>query len=145
METPGKTAMPKVLFICLGNSCRSIMAEALARHLLRPGLQAASAGINPLGFIAPGTLEALAEMGIDGSGLRSKGLAEIDFREVSLIVNLTLYPLGPLVLPAFQGRLLHRPVLDPYGGGPELYRRTRDALARLITGELAQLLLPPSP
>jgi predicted protein tyrosine phosphatase len=39
---------PKVLFICLGNSCRSIMAEALARHRCEDRWEAASAGLNPL-------------------------------------------------------------------------------------------------
>jgi len=43
---------PAVLFICLGNSCRSIMAEALVRRLCGQRLTAASAGISPLGFVA---------------------------------------------------------------------------------------------
>ena len=65
---------PKVLFICLGNSCRSIMAEALARHRCGDRWEAASAGINPLGFVAPETLKVLAEMGVSPAGLYSKGL-----------------------------------------------------------------------
>jgi arsenate reductase len=43
---------PGVVFICLGNSCRSIMAEALARHFCGEAVAAASPGINPLGFVA---------------------------------------------------------------------------------------------
>ena len=72
---------PKVLFICLGNSCRSIMAEALARHRCGDRWEAASAGVNPLGFVAPETLAVLAEMGVNTRGLHSKGLNEINLRE----------------------------------------------------------------
>ena len=80
---------PKVLFICLGNSCRSIMAEALARHRCGDRWEAASAGINPLGFVAPETLKVLAEMGVSPAGLYSKGLNEIDLREYRLLINLS--------------------------------------------------------
>jgi protein-tyrosine-phosphatase len=51
---------PKVLCICLGNSGRSIMAAALARHRCGDRWETASAGINPLGFVALETLAALA-------------------------------------------------------------------------------------
>ena len=53
-----------VLYICLGNSCRSIMAEALTRNFFPDSVKAGSAGINPLGFITPETIEVLAELGI---------------------------------------------------------------------------------
>jgi len=124
-----------VVFICLGNSCRSIMAEALARHHWGEAMAAASAGINPLGFIAPLTLKVLAEMGVSTAGLRSKGLEEIEFPAHHLAVNLTDYSLAGLLPPAFSGRLLHRPAPDPYGGSLEDYRRTRDFLYSLILQE----------
>jgi protein-tyrosine-phosphatase len=126
---------PQVVFICLGNSCRSIMAEALARHLFGEALEAASAGIHPLGLVAPETLQVLAEMGVDTRGLRSKGLEEIDFKECRLLVNLTAYSPGTGVA-AGPGRLIHRPMPDPYGGGLDLYRQSRDAILRLLLEEL---------
>jgi arsenate reductase len=45
--------MTTIAFICFGNSCRSIMAEALARHHHGSELQAVSAGLSPLGWVAP--------------------------------------------------------------------------------------------
>jgi protein-tyrosine-phosphatase len=131
----------KVVFICLGNSCRSIMAEALARHHFREKVAAASAGISPLGFVVPQTLEVLAETGVSTAGLRSKGMEEIDFRACHLVVNLTDYPLKNLLPLAFPGRLLHRPVFDPYGSLLDDYRRTRDSLHRLITQEIDAAIL----
>jgi arsenate reductase len=129
-----------LIFICLGNSCRSIMAEALARHHFGEAVVAASAGIHPLGFVAPLTLEALAEIGVSTAGLRSKGLEDIDFSACDLAVNLTNYSLNNLLPRTFPGRLLHRPVFDPYGGSLEDYRRTRDLLYSLITREIAAMV-----
>ena len=132
---------PKVLFICLGNSCRSIMAEALARHFFGEALAAASAGLNPLGFITSETLEVLAEAGVSTAGLRSKGLAEFDLEEYRLLVNLTDYSLASRMPPPLRERLLHRPVIDPYGCNLEVYRQAREAIRRLIRTEIAALLL----
>lgn len=134
-----KEMPPKgVVFICLGNSCRSIMAEALARHLGGKAVAAASAGISPLGFIAPLTLKVLTEIGVSTLGLRSKGLEEIDFPAYHLAVNLTDYSLAGCLPASFSGRLLHRPAPDPYGGSLEDYRQTRDFLSRLISQELGE-------
>ncbi|MHB8068444.1 MAG: arsenate-mycothiol transferase ArsC [Desulfobaccales bacterium] len=125
-----------VVFICLGNSCRSIMAEALARHFLGEAVLAASAGISPLGFIAPLTHRVLAEIGVSTRGLRSKGLEEIDFPACSLAINLTDHSLAGRLPAAFSGCLLHRPAPDPYGGSLEDYRQARDFLYGLILQEL---------
>jgi arsenate reductase len=131
---------PQVAFICLGNSCRSIMAEALARHLFGETLAAASAGISPLGLVARETLQVLQEWGVDIGGLRSKGLEEIDIRECRLLVNLTHYSLGAMIPAAAQGKLLNRAMPDPYGGSLERYRRTRDAIHHFLVEELGPAL-----
>jgi arsenate reductase len=130
--------IPKVLFICLGNSCRSIMAEALTRHRCGDRWEAASAGLNPLGLVAPETLVVLAEIGVNRSGLRSKGLEEFDLTGYRLLVNLSEHSLEGRISPAYTGRVLHRPVLDPYGGSLEVYRQSRDAINRLILRELCR-------
>lgn len=60
-----------VLFLCTGNSCRSQMAEGLARHLGRGRVQAFSAGTSPK-TLHPLAVKAMAELGIDISGQQSK-------------------------------------------------------------------------
>ncbi len=127
---------PKVLFICLGNSCRSIMAEALARHRFGDRWEAASAGLTPLGFVAPETLLVLAEMGVSTAGLHSKGLNEINLREYRLLINLSEHALTGRLPPAYPGRIVHQPVPDPYGGGLPQYRRSLDAITQVIIREL---------
>src|SRR4030067_441769 len=122
---------PKVLFICLGNSCRSIMAEAIARHRCGDRWEAASAGLSPLGFVAPETLVVLAEMGVNPAGLHSKGLRAFDLTEFPLLVNLTDQALQGRI-PDSAVKVLQRPVLDPYGCSLEVYRRSRDTITRVI-------------
>lgn len=61
-----------VLFLCTGNSCRSILAEATFNHLAPPGWRALSAGSKPTGQVHPRSLALLAREGIDTQGCHSK-------------------------------------------------------------------------
>ncbi len=65
-----------VLFICTGNSARSLMAEAIMNDLGRGHFRAYSAGSHPLGVVHPMTMEVLSHQGYDVGGLRSKSWAE---------------------------------------------------------------------
>jgi arsenate reductase len=65
----------RVLFVCTGNSARSIMAEALLRQHGGDTFEVYSAGTEPRG-VNPLTLRVLAEAGIDPSGARSKSVDE---------------------------------------------------------------------
>jgi len=124
---------PKVLFLCLGNSCRSIMAEALTRHQCGDRWEAASAGLHPLGLVTPETLAVLAEVGVSPAGLRSKGLNEVDLSEFYLLVHLAEHSLAGRIPPEYTERVIRRPVPDPYGGTLGDYRRSRDAIQQLIS------------
>lgn len=65
-----------VLFICTGNSARSIMAEAIMNNLGREHFRAYSAGSYPRGEVHPLTLEVLSGQNYDLSSLRSKNWTE---------------------------------------------------------------------
>ncbi len=127
----------KVLFLCWGNACRSIMAEALTRHYWGGKVEALSAGLNPLGYIPPDTLQVLKEIGVPTEGLRSKGMGELDLESVDLVVNLSGTSLeGRLPLQLQSKRVIDWYVRDPYGFSLDSFRQTRDTIEWLVTEKL---------
>ena len=80
--------MVKILFVCYGNSCRSQMAEALARRLGDGKVEAFSAGTNPLGAISSDTRAVLGEKGIALQGHWSKGLQDVPVSEMDFVVEM---------------------------------------------------------
>jgi arsenate reductase (thioredoxin) len=129
-----------VLFVCIGNSCRSIMAEALARHYLPETVNAFSAGTYPLGHITAHTLDVLRERRIPTDGLRSKGFSAIDFTDIQLAVSLSGESLEPLLPPAFSGEVVRWYVHDPYGEGINVFRQTMDTIEWLIREKVSEWL-----
>jgi arsenate reductase (thioredoxin) len=65
-----------VLFLCTGNSARSIMAEAILNREARGRFRAFSAGSHPKGTVHPFTLDLLRKLNFDASGMRSKSWNE---------------------------------------------------------------------
>jgi arsenate reductase len=71
-----KQEILNVLFLCTGNSARSIMAEAILNSIGRPKFQAFSAGSRPNGVVNPLALELLAKNRLPTEGFRSKDWGE---------------------------------------------------------------------
>lgn len=154
-------AAARVLFVCTGNTCRSPLAEALLRHLaakrlgvaadqvLAHGLCARSAGTGTMPGMpaSAGAVAAAAELGIDLSGHRSSLVSDHLLRAADRILCLSpshaavVCELAPdaaerveLLDPAGGG------VSDPFGAGVEVYRQTRNEIARHIEARLDALL-----
>jgi arsenate reductase len=78
---------PTVLILCTGNSCRSHMAEGILRAAAGDQFNVASAGSKPAGYVHPLAIRALAEIGIDISGHRSKHMEEFYNAPVETVIT----------------------------------------------------------
>ncbi len=138
MATESSAVPKRVLFVCVGNSCRSQMAEALARHLAPDVISASSAGISPLGRIAELTRKALVERGVSVDGQYSKGLDEVDAAAAEIIVNLSGIP-GASLFALQRAEILDWHVDDPYGDDIEVHGQVCEEIEQRVR-ELAELL-----
>ena len=104
-----------VLFLCVANSARSQMAEGIARALAPPSVKISSAGSQP-SRLNPMAVKALAEIGIDISGHRSKSVNDIPPDDVDAVITLC----AEEVCPVFLGKLrVHWGLRDPAGAGKD--------------------------
>ena len=78
----------KILYICTHNRCRSILAEAVSRHLVGNKILVASAGSSPVEKVHPLSLRYLAERGISTDGLHSQSWDEFASFRPDLIITL---------------------------------------------------------
>jgi L-methionine (R)-S-oxide reductase len=123
----------RVLFICVGNACRSPMAEAIARRDAEDVIEAYSAGIYPLGDLPELTRQTLMAKGCSIEGLCSKRVTRKMLREADVIVNLSGLPLDHIINGQFgfeaqeaceiQANVEEWDIADPYGSNAELYQQ----------------------
>jgi arsenate reductase len=132
----------RVLFLCTGNSCRSQMAEGLVNHILGDRWEARSAGTAPAGYVHPLAVEAMAELGVNIAGARSKSINE--FRDLVFDVVITVCQAAAESCPLWlgQGRVVHIGFPDPAdakGSDVEqmaVFRQVRDAMRQQVIGHL---------
>jgi arsenate reductase (thioredoxin) len=134
-----KTKRTKVLFICIGNSCRSPMAEAIAWKDASEEIEASSAGLAPLGFVAEMTKQTLLKNGYAIAGLASKPIALDTWESADIVINMS----GRSSEFAFRNFRGHAKVEDweiedPYGD-PTKYQSTYESVQRSVA-ELARRL-----
>jgi arsenate reductase len=128
-----------VLFVCIGNACRSPMAEAIAKREGADVLEASSAGLYPLGEIPDETQETLSRNGYSAVGLSSKPITNKAWNEADLVINLS----GRIRDIAFDdpAKVEDWDVEDPYGANPAFYQTILEHLQqriRLLADRLRQ-------
>lgn len=134
-----------VLFLCTGNSARSIMAEAILNRLGAGRLKGFSAGSHPKGQIHPEAIRLLQSKGYDVSGLRSKSWDEFaregapSFDHVITVCNNAAGEVCP-VIPGRPARA-HWDIPDPPAAGdvPKAFARAYVLLKTNIEKLVAQL------
>ena len=106
--------MKRVLVVCTGNSCRSVMAEALINALGEGRYVARSAGSTPAGYVHPKSLETLKRHGIEFNEPFSKSWDTFDGQHFDLVITVC-DPAASESCPVFLGdhEKLHWPTPDP--------------------------------
>ncbi|GAX87433.1 arsenate reductase [Lebetimonas natsushimae] len=115
--------MKKVLIMCTGNSCRSIIAEALVNAKLE-GIEAKSAGTKPAGKVNPNAKKVLKEYGIWNNKYYSKHLDDIINEDFDLVV--TVCDKAKETCPVFPKHVpkIHTGFEDPDGKDYREFQKT---------------------
>ncbi len=129
----------RVLFVCIGNSCRSPMAEAIAWRDASEEIEVSSAGLAPLGFVAEMTKQTLVRNGCAVERLASKPISSEAWASADIVINMSgrarEFAFGNL---PGHAKVEDWEIEDPYGD-PEKYQGTYESIQRRVA-ELARRL-----
>ena len=122
----------RILFVCIGNSCRSPMAEAIANQKYPELMDAFSAGLGPAPIVQALTFSCLEDAGVTlNPDKRPQKLDKSDWASADYIVNMSGYGVYS-VIPQYKGQLLIWEVPDPIGKPMGAYREARDMIDQQI-------------
>ena len=133
----GQPAGRSLLFLCVANSARSQMAEALARKRFGDRVRVQSAGSRP-SRVNPYAVEAMREVGVDLGSHTSKAVESIDPNSVDTVITLCAEEVCPVILG--KARRLHWPIEDPASGDPEISRDQMIARFRVARDQIQSRL-----
>jgi arsenate reductase (thioredoxin) len=134
----------RVLFLCIGNSCRSQMAEGFAARYGRDVMHAVSAGLTPASIVQPLTKKVMEEKNINISHQYPKDLASVDPATFDIIVNMS----GRKIPASDSIDIRNWRVKDPIGKEEEVYLTVRDQIEMQVMHlilELRRNANPPEP
>ena len=120
----------RLLFVCVGNSCRSQMAEAIARSL---GIEAASAGTHPASEVSANAILALENRGIATEGLTPKSVDDFSAEDWDYVISMGCGVSCPAMKIDFDWGLS-----DPVGQSLEVFEKC----AEEITANIESLIRP---
>ena len=132
-STPVRTKK-RVVFVCIGNSCRSQMAEAFARAYGSDIIEASSAGVSPAADIAPLTRKVVYEKNVGMEGQFPKGLEVVVQKDADMIVNMSGLPLTARAV-----RMVTWRVPDPIGNSEMVFRKVADEIEQMVMRLILEL------
>ncbi len=125
----------RVLFVCIGNACRSQMAEAFARAYGSDVLIPASAGLSPADRLPTHTLQAMQEKNLDLRAQFPKNLAEMSRGQFDLVVNMSGLPIPLRSQVPVREWAVGDPILMEY----EEHCKVRDQIEDLVMSLILEL------
>ena len=125
----------RVLFLCIGNSCRSQMAEGFARKYGEDVMIAASAGLAPALGVAQDTVRTMDEKNINVRDHFPKSIHQLGRAQFDLIVNMSGFTLPEDVVTPTR----HWDVQDPIGEDYKTYCNVRDQIEALVMALILEL------
>ena len=124
--------LKRVLFVCIGNACRSQMAESFARVYGSDVLVPSSAGLFPAKAVPPDTLRAMKEKSLDLSGQVPKSVVDLDGAKFDFILNMSGFPLPPLEGAVVREWEVPDPIVMDYKGHCAVRNRIEKLVRNLI-------------
>ena len=127
-------AKKRVLFVCIGNSCRSQMAEAFAEAYGADIMEVQSAGVSPATYIAPLTKQTLAERNLNIDDHFPKSVDSLRSQPFDVVLNMSG---TPLKMPGAQ--VIDWVVPDPIGQSEAYYRTVATQIEALVMRLILEL------
>ena len=121
-------AKKKILFACIGNCCRSQMAEGFGKALAKDKFEIYSAGSHPAGYVHPDAIAGMKELGIDISSQYSKGFNQVP-QNLDYVITMGCGEACPLIAAKVRQDWQ---IPDPIGRGIGFFREVRDDLKSKI-------------
>jgi arsenate reductase len=131
---PSVPAKKRVLFVCIGNSCRSQMAEIFARSYGSDVMLAQSAGTSPATIIQPLTKRVVEQRNLKIDGQFPKDLETFARESFDLVVNMSGRPVTLGSAPVVEWK-----VADPIGQKEAVYREVAGQIEGLVMGLILTL------
>jgi arsenate reductase len=124
-----------VLFLCIGNSCRSQMAEGFARRYGSDVMECTSAGLAPASIVQSLTRKVMEEKNINIDDQYPKDLQQVTIAKFDLVINMSGHLLPTrLPIPVREWK-----VEDPIGQSEETYLAVRDQIENLVMNLILEL------
>ncbi len=125
----------RILFVCVGNACRSQMAEGFAKYLGADIVEVQSAGMMPLETVPAQTRKVMLEREMPIDDQFPKGVEVFRNTEFDLVINMS----GITLPKGLKEKERRWAVADPYGRSEGAYRQVRDELEKAVKELLTQV------
>ena len=134
---PSTTTKRRVLFVCIGNACRSQMAEGFARRYGSDAAEFSSAGLSPASSIPELTNAVMMDKNISLNGQTPKGIEAFPRAQWDVVINMSAQPLPQLQ----AARIVEWKIQDPMGLRQVVHEKVRDEIENLVMRLILDLRL----